>query len=227
MVLQQKKKVNFWGQSSPGKKITITASWGIHVSAIGDAKGNWKTKLATPVAGGPYTINLKNADTSIVIKDVLIGEVWLASGQSNMDIPLKGWPPGDTILNSGKEIANANYPNIRLMKVPFQISVNPLDSAGGKWTAASVATAGDFSATAYFYARKLYQELKVPIGIIQSTIGGTPAEAWTSKEYLEKVGDFNKQIDGLEDLQDTIDSWFKKFPVKTAPASSKQWENID
>ncbi len=201
MVLQQKEKVNFWGQSSPGEKLVITASWGENASTNADAAGNWKTKLLTPKAGGPYTVNIKTKDSNIIINDVLIGEVWLASGQSNMDIPLKGWPPGDTILNSRQEISKASYPNIRLLKVPFGISTTPLDSIGGKWNAASPETAGDFSAAAYFFARKLYQELHVPIGIIQSSIGGTPAEAWTSKGYLEKLGDFNKTVDGQEKPQ--------------------------
>ncbi len=203
MVLQQKEKVNFWGQSFPGEKLTISASWGKQASTTADAAGNWKLKLSTPNAGGPYTINIKTADSTITIQDVLVGEVWLASGQSNMDIPLKGWPPGDTILNSMQEISKADYPNIRLLKVPFGISTTPLDSVGGKWNAASPETAGNFSATAYFYARKLYQELHVPIGIIQSSIGGTPAEAWTSKGYLEKIGDFNQAIVEQEKPQNT------------------------
>jgi sialate O-acetylesterase len=206
MVLQQHTKVDFWGQAAPGQKLTITGSWGKQVTTAPDDNGNWKAKLATPIAGGPYTISVKNIDSSLVINDVLIGEVWLASGQSNMDIPVKGWPPGDTILNSKQEIDNANYPNIRLLKVPFGISVTAKDSTGGNWNVASPQTAGNFSATAYFYARKLQQELHVPIGIIQSSIGGTPAEAWTSKEYLQKLGDFNKTIRAQEKDKSHINS---------------------
>jgi sialate O-acetylesterase len=226
MVLQQKKKVDLWGQSSPRQKITITASWGKQAAAMTNADGNWSAKLATPQAGGPYTITVKNVDTSIVINDVLIGEVWLASGQSNMDIPLRGWPPGDTILNSKQEINNANYPGIRFMKVPFNISATPLRSVGGEWVPVSPETAGDFSATAYFYARKLQQQLHVPIGIIQSSIGGTPAEAWTSKDGLQKLGDFNKTIDGLENLQNATDNWFAKWPVQTPPKTKEGWSSI-
>ena len=200
MVLQQKTKVNIWGWSSPGQKINISGSWGKQASTSTAADGKWKVKLATPAAGGPYSITIRTTESNITIKDVLIGEVWLASGQSNMDIPLKGWPPGDTIFNSAQEISNAVYPKIRLMKVPFKISTTPLDSAGGKWKVSSPETAGDFSAIAYFFARKLYQKLNVPIGIIQSSIGGTPVEAWTSKGFLTKVGDFNKKIDAQEEL---------------------------
>lgn len=198
MVLQQKTKIEVWGESSPGEKLIVSAGWGKEVTTITDAAGHWNLKLRTPAAGGPYILSIKNADTTITLKDVFIGEVWLASGQSNMDIPLKGWPPGDTILNSQKEINNANYPEIRFFKVPFKIAITPLATVNSKWVPLSPETAGNFSATAYFYARKLQQTLHVAVGIIQSSIGGTPAEAWTSRLYLEKLGDFNKVINVLD-----------------------------
>jgi len=110
MVLQQRDNVNFWGGSTPGQKLMVSASWGKQASTIADANGKWKVKLATPKAGGPYQISIKTAESNININDVLIGEVWLASGQSNMDIPLKGWPPRDTIQNSASEISKANHP---------------------------------------------------------------------------------------------------------------------
>lgn len=226
IVLQQRDNVNLWGELTPGEKLTISANWGKQASTIADANGKWKVKLATPKAGGPYQISIKTAKKNININDVLIGEVWLASGQSNMDIPLKGWPPGDTIQNSASEISKANHPDIRFFKVPFNTSATPLDSVNGKWLASSPETAGNFSAVAYFYAQKLYQELKVPIGIIQSSIGGTPAEAWTSKGYLKKLGDFNEKIDGLEKLQEAADSWFKKWPVQNIPQTNEQWKSI-
>lgn len=198
MVLQQKTKVNVWGWSLPGLNVMVTGNWGKQASAVSDAAGKWKLKLATPVAGGPYNITIKAAGSTITIKDVMIGEVWLASGQSNMDIPLKGWPPGDTIANSAKEISRSAYPAIRFMKVPFKTSAVPLDSVDSKWVVSSPETAGNFSATAYFYAKALYQKLKVPIGIIQSSIGGTPAEAWTSKDRLKTLGDFDIAVAELE-----------------------------
>jgi len=204
MVLQQRSHVSIWGSSRPGQKLTIFASWKKKVSVISDADGKWQIKLATPRAGGPFQIAFKNVDTTIVLNDIFIGEVWLASGQSNMDIPVKGWPPGDTILNSEKEIASANFPEIRFFKVPFGISIRPIDSVKGRWVTISPETAGNVSATAYFFARKLYQQLKVPIGIIQSSIGGTPAEAWTSSNALLQIGDFNgtiKQMDSINAYQ--------------------------
>ncbi|MEO7767735.1 MAG: hypothetical protein ABIS01_09925, partial [Ferruginibacter sp.] len=226
MVLQQKSAVSFWGKAAVGQHIIIVSSWGKKASTLTDAFGNWKIKLGTIKAGGPYTITIKSSDSTIKIKDVLLGEVWLASGQSNMDLPVKGWPPIDTVFNSTREIEAANYPAIRLLKVPFNISSTPLDSIGGQWIVASPKTAGDFSATAYFYARKLYQELHVPIGIIQSSIGGTPAEAWTSKDFLAKLGDFDKAMDGLQKLQKSSEDWFKKWPTQQVPKTGEQWKNI-
>lgn len=195
MVLQQQEEVDIWGEGTSGQTLTLSAGWGKEVVTQTNASGHWKVKLTTPKAGGPYSLTIKSNKSTLVIEDILIGEVWLASGQSNMDLPLKGWLPEDTIVNYKQEIATANYPEIRLLKVPFNISSVPLDSIGGQWIAASPETVGDFSATAYFYARKLYQELHVPIGIIQSSIGGTPAEAWTSKRYLNKLEDSNFQTD--------------------------------
>lgn len=198
IIFQQKAKVNIWGWSTPGQKVNVSGSWGKRASAITRANGKWNLKIKTPQAGGPYSIVIVAAGQTIEIRDVLIGEVWLASGQSNMDIPLKGWPPGDTIFNSAQEISNAEYSNIRFMKIPFKISTIPLGSVDGKWISSSPKTAGDFSATAYFYAKALYKKLHVPIGIIQSSIGGTPVEAWTSKGYLSKMIDFNKIIEEQE-----------------------------
>lgn len=227
MVLQQRALVNFWGKATPGQQVAVLASWKKNSSATADSNGKWKLQLATPAAGGPYTIEIKTSDSTIKIKDVLIGEVWLASGQSNMDLPLGGWPPNDTVFNATQEISQANYPEIRWLKVPFNISANPIDSIGGTWNPESPETVGNFSAAAYFFAKKLYQELHVPIGIIQSSIGGTPVEAWTSRGYLEKMGDFNKQIAGLNTLASTTAAWFMKWPKQPIPTTDKQWETIN
>jgi sialate O-acetylesterase len=194
MVLQQECKINIWGKATPGAQVLIAGSWGKYASGVANVAGKWLIKLVTPKAGGPYEVTVSAAGSTVMLHDILIGEVWLASGQSNMDIPLKGWPPDNLIFNSRQEIQNAKYPSIRFMKVPFALAADPQDSTGGKWAPVSPETAGDFSATAYFFARKLQQKLNVPVGIIQSSIGGTPAEAWTSKEYLEKLGDFDSVI---------------------------------
>ena len=227
MVLQQKEKVTFWGECAPEQQLTVSASWGAEASTNADASGHWKLNLSTPKAGGPFVIHVSSGPQKITLNDVLVGEVWLASGQSNMDLPVKGWLPEDTVRNSKQAIAQANFPQIRLLKVPFNIAIVPMDSlGGGKWTSASPQTVGDFSATAYFYALKLYQELHVPIGIIQSSIGGTPAEAWTSKESLVKLDDFNSTIEGLGALQTTINNWLMKWPFQAVPRSDDDWRNL-
>jgi sialate O-acetylesterase len=227
MVLQRESAVDFWGECSYGQKLTISASWGKNASTIADSYGKWKVKLATPKAGGPYTLKISTVDKTITINDVLIGEVWLASGQSNMDISVSGWLPNDTIFNSKKEIADANFPNIRLLKVPSNTSISPMDSVGKcVWTPVSPQTVGPFSATAFFYARKLYQELHVPIGIIQSALGGTVVEAWTSRQSIKKLGDFNSTIEVLEKLESKINVYYDKSPFRVVPRTDEDWKNL-
>ena len=199
MVLQQNEKVTIWGLYTPGEEVTVSGNWGKEATTTTDDNGNWTLPLPTPEAGGPYTVNIVTNDSTVTINDVMIGEVWLASGQSNMEMPVKGWPPNDTINNSEKEVANANYPGIRMFTVIKTFSLEPLDTLVGQWEVASPETAGEFSATAYFFARRLHQELNIPIGIIHSSWGGTVAEAWTSKSQLKKLGDFNKDIEIFED----------------------------
>ena len=146
IVLERNAKVDFWGCAAPGQKLTISTGWGNRISTVTNADGTWKIKLRTPMAGRPYYIYIMTSEDHIELKDVLIGEVWLASGQSNMDIPLKGWPPGDTIQNSAREISKADYPEIRYFKVPFSMSIVPLGSTDGKWLSITLETAGNFSA---------------------------------------------------------------------------------
>ncbi|WP_291871593.1 sialate O-acetylesterase [Maribacter sp.] len=232
MVLQQQHEVNFWGEYTPGQQLTLSGSWGAEISTNADTNGIWKMKLNTPDAGGPYSIKIVTRDSTIVIEDVLVGEVWLASGQSNMEMPVKGWLPNDPILNSKQEIIQANYPDIRMLTVKKNLSGSPLDFIEGQWTSASPKTVGDFSATAYFFARKLQQELKVPIGIIHSSWGGTVAEAWTSKGYLEKLGDFDETINSFnkpefKNLTENTENWFKQWPTHEIPDTDEQWQKID
>ena len=229
MVLQQKQEVNLWGKYTPGQELTISSSWGIETSTTSDTNGNWKSKLTTPEAGGPYSIQIVAKDTIITMEDVMIGEVWLASGQSNMEMPLKGWPPNDTIKNSSQEIIEANYSDIRMFTAVRNLSRNPMKSITGEWNSVSSETAGDMSATAYFFAKRLHQELNVPIGIIHSSWGGTAAEAWTSNEKLRKLGDFNEMIDDLEnpEMQHTIENWFQHRDTQEIPITDEQWQNIN
>ncbi len=228
MVLQQQQEVAFWGEYTPGYEVIIFASWGEEISTKADSNGKWKLKLVTPVAGGPYSVKIETRDSTIVLNDVQVGEVWLASGQSNMEMPLRGWPPNDLILNSDQEIAEANYPQIRMLTVARNLSETPLDTVSGKWILSTPETAGDFSATAFFFARRLRKELDVPVGIIHSSWGGTVAEAWTSEEQLRMLGDFDEIIDDMKgsDKRKITEDWFHQWPTIQVPGTNEEWQNI-
>lgn len=164
-----------------------------------DGQGKWSLKIPTPAAGGPYEITFSDGK-KLQLKNVMIGEVWFCSGQSNMEMPVAGW---GKVMNYEQEIAEAAYPAIRLFQVKKNTSLAPLkevESTLGGWQECSSATVPEFSALAYFYARALWKELNVPIGVIDCTWGGTPAEAWTSHETLRQVMGFREEMDKLERL---------------------------
>jgi len=229
MVLQQNEQVTFWGEYNPNDKISIKGSWGEEAQSQSDENGKWHLKIQTPKAGGPFSVDIITSDSTIVFNDVLIGEVWLASGQSNMQMPLKGWPPNGPIDNSENEIASSENTNIRMFTVPMTLSLSPLDYSEGVWITSSPKTAGDFSATAYFFAKRLEKELQVPIGIIHSSWGGTPAEAWTSASSLRKLGDFNEALDLVNkpETLELVDNWFSQFSAQDFPETKEQWEQIE
>ncbi|WP_163397638.1 sialate O-acetylesterase [Flavobacterium fluviatile] len=193
MVLQQNAKVNLWGWASPNEKINIQLGWqNASVEVIANSTGNWKIAIDTPQGSEKaYSITI-NASNKIVLNNVLIGEVWICSGQSNMYFPVGKedgtWKTG--VKNYEEEIGKANFPNIRLFTVLTNASPKPLDDVSGRWAACSPETIKTFSAVAYFYGRELYQKLKIPIGLISSSWGGTKAEAWTSQDVLEENPEF-------------------------------------
>ncbi|MCA1919464.1 MAG: 9-O-acetylesterase [Flavobacterium piscis] len=192
MVLQQKSAVPFWGESD-AKSVSITTSWDKKTYKTNVENDKWKVVFKTPVYGGPYTITI-NDGTIKTLNNILIGEVWLCSGQSNMEMPLEGW---GKINNYKEEIANANYPQIRLLQAEHIESTLPLNTLKVQhdgWNVCSPATIADFSATAYFFARKIYNEKKIPIGLIHSSWGGTLIEAWTSSGALTTIHDFDAEI---------------------------------
>ncbi|MFH0760640.1 MAG: sialate O-acetylesterase [Bacteroidota bacterium] len=186
MVLQQRSETPLWGWARNGEKISVTTSWDQQtVSAFTGADGKWMVKVKTPAAGGPYTIQI-SGKKKILLEDILIGEVWVCSGQSNMEMPLKGWPSGP-IDNSDAEVAAANYPKMRLFSVPRNTSYEPVEDCKSSWVECKPETAKDFSATGYFFGRELLRKLNVPVGLIFTSWGGTVAEAWMSKEYVEQI----------------------------------------
>ncbi len=176
-VLQQRKPVPVWGTAQPGEKVTVEFR-GQKVSTVTGDDGEWRVTLKPMPAGGPFQMTVRGNNT-IVLDDVLVGEVWICSGQSNME-----WPVALS-NNAEQEIAQANYPQIRLFMVPKAVSDRPLkDLNGGAWQPCTPETVRNFSAVGYFFARELHRTLKVPVGMIQSAWGGTPAESWTSKPTL-------------------------------------------
>ena len=199
MVLQQQTKVNLWGRETPGKNFTVTTSWNKkNYQAKADAQGNWKIKISTPVYGGPFTISFDDGQIT-TLKNILIGEVWICSGQSNMEMPLTGGY-GD-VLNVQEELTNAvNYPEIRMLKIDNKTSFTPLSNVQtkGSWAVCGPQTVRDFSAVAYFFAKNLFAGKHIPIGIINSTWGGTVAEAWTSGNSLKRMPAFAPFVLAIE-----------------------------
>jgi sialate O-acetylesterase len=180
MVLQADEVVRIWGWADPNEEIATSFSWqekGWTVPA--DDKGKWVFKMSAPAAGGPYEMTLKGKNT-VTIKNILVGEVWVCSGQSNMQ-----WPVRQS-ANAEQEIAAASYPKIRLFTVERKVATTPQDNCTGKWVECSPETVGDFSAVAYYFGRELHKELATPIGLIHTSWGGTPAEAWTSPTAIEQ-----------------------------------------
>jgi sialate O-acetylesterase len=182
MVLQRDRPMHFWGWADPGEKVTVTLDGQIAESTA-DNLGKWSLYLPAHVAGGPFTVNVKGSN-DLSIDDVMIGDVWFASGQSNMEMPLKGFPSSASIRNSESEILGANQPKLRLLLISRKTSDFPLSDYQDTWTACTPETAADFSAVAYFFGKAISEKEDVTVGLIDSTWGGTPAEAWTSFQGL-------------------------------------------
>jgi sialate O-acetylesterase len=231
MVLQQNTDARIWGKANPAHNIIITPGWGNQVTVKSGKDGRWLAVIPTPAAGGPYTIQIKGSDTTININNILIGEVWFCSGQSNMEMPLAGWSPPDTIMHSVKAIAEASIPEIRLFNIQRKVSGVPLDECSGKWEVCSPETVRSFSATAFFFGRKLNSELNIPVGLIESAWGGTPSEAWTSPEVLKNAGEFVKEIDDMFAAGSSLaeyQAWLDGHKqVEIRPAGDDQWKDLD
>lgn len=187
MVLQQNTEVKIWGKDQPKQKIEISTSWGEKVKVITNKEGNWNAKIPTPK--GSYeskTLSIKGSSI-IKLEDILIGEVWLASGQSNMQMPLQGYL-NQPVINAREEIVEANKPNyIRLFQVVRASSPTPEKLVDGKWELCNANTVREFSAVAYIFGQQLSEQLQVPIGLIHASRGGTKAECWISEQNIVKI----------------------------------------
>jgi sialate O-acetylesterase len=214
MVLQSGMAVPIWGTADPGEKVAVSLN-GKTVSATADADGKWTVRLAKLKAGGPFEMTIagrKPGDAPIVVKDVLVGEVWLGSGQSNMEFYVSKQGPGHApygLLDEEKEIAAANYPQVRMFTVKDTKSYTPQAEAVGEWKVCSPETVPNFSAVGYLFARDLNQALKVPVGIILSAYGASTAEAWVPREALAA----DPQLKPMLDKLDARYSYFKDHPA--------------
>ncbi len=187
MVIQQSTQINIWGWADKNNKVEIKPSWNnIVISTSSDKEGKWKTTLQTPKAGGPYSIKISNNNETITLENVMVGEVWLASGQSNMEMPVKGYA-SEPINGNNELILHSKNPKIRMITIKRNSSPQAVEDFVGSWKEASPNNTGDFSAVAYVFAQKLNRVLDIPIGIIHSSWGGTPVEAWTQKEAIDEV----------------------------------------
>ena len=215
MVLQQGIEIPVWGWASAGEKVTVTLEKG-KATAKANKEGKWTLKLPAMNYGGPFTMTIKGKNM-LTIENIMIGEVWVCSGQSNMEFYLINSKNGDA------EVAAAEYPQIRLFSVKKRISQKPQDQLEeGEWLSCSPGSSPRFSAVGYFFGKALYEKLKVPIGLINSSWGGTIAETWISNEMIAENPDFAKQMDQLKkiDLNDYARTLENEVKARVGSAST-------
>jgi sialate O-acetylesterase len=197
MVLQQGRDLHIWGKADPDEKVAVSLA-GHTATANGDAHGDWSVRLPALSAGGPFILVIRGKK-EIAIKDVMIGEVWIASGQSNMTFSLDGSQGAAT------EVPNANYPQIRLFTVPKKIALAPQpNTLAAHWEICTPDTAKGFSAVAYFFAREIHRRLNVPVGIVESAWPGTPIEEWIAPDVLRAD----------RDLRPAVEEWNHATPAQ-------------
>jgi sialate O-acetylesterase len=222
MVLQRESEVKIWGWADPGEEVHVTCDWLKAANATADTDGKWQVRLQTGEAGGPHAITITGKNR-IALEQILFGEVWIGSGQSNMEMPLIKVSDAYTgIKDSAEEVAAADHPEVRLFQVGNFSSKEPLDDvqpgismygippADCQWQVCSPKTISTFSSTAYFFARELHNQLEVPVGIIDASWGGTSAEAWTPSPGLQALG-YTAALDQAATLRQQAD---QKIPTR-------------
>ncbi len=230
MVLQREKPITLWGWADAGEKVTVQFNKQTK-SIKTDKSGKWIIALGAEQAGGPYVLTVKGKNT-ITINNILVGEVWVCSGQSNMEWPVRA------VTNAESEIRNSNYPQIRHFAVAKSVSGKPEEEVkGGDWKAATPENVGDFTAVGFFFARDLYDRLKVPVGLIHTSWGGTHSETWTSRQAFEQSDEFKDMIAkmpalDIEELSRQKNEEMKKKLVAmkvTLPAGTEAtaWKNAN
>jgi len=188
MVMQQKTNANLWGTATPSSKVKINVSWDKkNYTAQADEQGHWKFSVKTPAAGGPYTLTF-NDGKATRLSNVMMGELWICSGQSNMEMPMKGFK-NQPVENANMDILHSTDNDLRLFTVKRNSTFAPVNDVTGKWDEATPAVVRDFSATAYYFGRELRQMLHVPVGLIVTAWGGSACEAWMQSDWLRAFPD--------------------------------------
>lgn len=230
-VLQRDTPVNVWGWTTPGETVSVRIA-GRSGSAVAGPDGKWTVRLKPVKAGGPYEMTVTGPKT-VTLRNVMYGDVWVGSGQSNMEMAVSG------VRNAAAEIAAADYPNIRLYDVPNTIALEPAETVSGEWKVCSPQTVGPFSAALFFFGRDLYKALGVPIGLLHSSWGGTVAQAWTSKATLQR--DFPEFRDDLKNVEanaammkegarkfaEEVEAWYEANDPGSKPGAGWQEANFD
>ncbi|UII25334.1 sialate O-acetylesterase [Fulvivirga maritima] len=194
MVIQRNQPITIWGWADKGEQITVEFN-GEKATTKAKKNGEWQVELPAMKHGGPYTLTVKGEGDPVILNDILIGDVWICSGQSNMEMPIDGW---GTVDNAAKEIKNADHPNIRLLTVEQDRSFSPKENIKkGEWKVCTPENIPSFSAAGYFFGRKINKELDVPIGLISTNWGGTYIQAWTSWDAISKDPEY-KDLDPVE-----------------------------
>src|SRR5690554_4425700 len=213
MVLQRDREIPVWGWADPRERIEVTFQDKTYKTRA-DKTGKWQLKMDPSSAGGPYTLTVKGTNT-LSLQDILVGDVWLLGGQSNME-----WPLLQT--NGGEDsIKSADHPHIRLFEVGRHVSIFPIqDVVEASWNTCTPETIANFSAIGYYFGKRLHQDLDVPIGLLDINWGGTVSEAWTSSEALATNADFKDRIaayqkSGEADFQNSEN----KAPIAGRPVS--------
>jgi len=235
MVLQQKSEVPLWGWAEPGEEVTVSPGWRDRaISTQADGNGKWSVGIPTPGPGGPHVIFVQGRN-EIIVENVMIGEVWICSGQSNMEMPVDNVRPGYTgVVNYEKEIASADRPMIRLFDVENRYAGAPEADCVGTWKVCSPDAVRGFSAVAYFFGREINESLDIPVGLIGTNWGGTPIEAWTSADSISKVTYFASALEDLltgeseleERYQEKLKEWHEGLDAADGGMAGR-WMSVD
>lgn len=227
MVLQRDIPVPVWGWAEPGEKVTVRFA-GASAETTADAAGNWEVRLPALRASAESRELTITGHTTVAFKDVLVGEVWLCGGQSNMDFGLGG------AFNAEQEIKDATYPQIRHFRTEFAAPAEPARDCRGQWQVCAPETAGGFSAVGYFFGRRIHQELGVPVGLITAAVGGTPVESWTGTEMMKAEPAFNEALKLFDETMAAYPEARKRYEAERtaredklqAPIQDQGWEAV-